>query len=130
MDVENKKINCSFCGKEITCPKDMLNVEKHSCGDCFTNLGDTWSREETGKIHVDIPKDKLGETMSNGMTNSLVKDVFPKVWLDRKGDLKKMSKRELAEEMFGSGAYIALSSFIETIEENEKRERDMLGDSD
>ena len=36
-----------------------------------------------------------------------------------------MSKRELAEEMFGAGAYIAIKSFIESMSEEAKKEKDM-----
>ena len=28
-------VNCSFCNKQIPCPKDMLSYEKHVCDECF-----------------------------------------------------------------------------------------------
>ena len=114
------KVNCSFCGKEIECPEDMINSEKHSCSECFEKLKDNQSGEETGKIHVDVPPEKFDEMLPEVMTNSLVKEVFPDIWKERKQELKQVSKKQLAEEMFSAGAYIAISNMIQVIHKQEK----------
>ena len=96
------KVNCSFCGKEIECPENMLNSKKHMCYDCFQNAGELAKGEDLGKVHVDIPMDKMDEMIPENLTNSLVEEAFPDVWKERKEELKAMSKHNLAEEMFGA----------------------------
>ncbi|MBI2558970.1 hypothetical protein HYW20_06635 [Candidatus Woesearchaeota archaeon] len=57
---ESVKVNCTFCGKEIECPKDMLQKsKKHMCYDCFQNAGELAKEEDLGEVHVDIPMDEL-----------------------------------------------------------------------
>ena len=121
---ESVKVNCSFCGKEIECPKDMLQKsKKHMCYDCFQNAGELAKGEDLGKVHVDIPMDKMYELIPENLTNSLVKEVFPDVWKERKEELKAMSKRDLAEEMFGAGVYIALQQMLATMKKAEEDEK-------
>ena len=125
-DIDNKKsvkVNCSFCGKEIECPKDMLQKsKKHMCYDCFQNAGELAKGEDLGKVHVDIPMDKMYELIPENLTNSLVEEAFPDVWKERKEELKAMSKRDLAEEMFGAGVYIALQQMLATMKKAEEDE--------
>jgi len=124
-ELKSVKVNCNFCGKEIECPEDMLEkAEKHMCFDCFQGT-DNKETIDASKVHVDIPIDKFNEFIPETMTNSIVEDVFPEIWKERKQELKEMSKRELAEEMFGAGAYIAIKSFIESMSEEAKKEKDM-----
>ena len=115
-DINNKesvKVNCTFCGKEIECPKDMLQKsKKHMCYNCFQNAGELAKGEDLGEVHVDIPMDKMDELIPENLTNSLVEWAFPDVWKERKEELKAMSKRDLAEEMFGAGAYIAIQQML------------------
>ena len=124
-ELKSVKVNCSFCEKEIECPENMLEkAEKHMCFECFQDI----SKKETidiSKVHVDIPMEKFDETIPELMTNSIVKEVFPEVWSERKQELKEMSKKGLAEEMFGEGAYIAIKSFMENIKEEAKKENNM-----
>ena len=120
---ESVKVNCSFCGKEIECPKDMLQKsKKHMCYDCFQNAGELAKGADLGEVHVDIPMDKMDELIPENLTNSLVKEVFPDVWKERKEELKAMSKRDLAEEMFGAGVYIALQQMLATMKKAEEDE--------
>lgn len=120
---ESVKVNCSFCGKEIECPKDMLQKsKKHMCYECFQNAGELAKGEDLGEVHVDIPMDKMDELIPENLTNSLVKEAFPDVWKERKDELKAMSKRDLAEEMFGTGAYIAIQQMLATMKKAEEDE--------
>jgi len=119
------KVKCSFCGKEIECPKDMIDTEKHSCFECFEKLKDSWSDIEKGKIHIDMPSEKLNQVLPEVLTDSMVEKIFPKVWSDKKQELKQLSKKELAREMFGAGAYIAIDNMIKMHKsEQEKKNND------
>ena len=49
---------------------------------------------------------------------------FPLIWNEHKTQLKEMSKKEIAEQMFFSGASMILSSVQQRPEESEKSEED------
>ena len=66
--------------------------------------------------------DKMDELIPENLTNSLVGEAFPDVWKERKEELKAMSKRDLAEEMFGTGAYIAIQQMLYTMKQMDKAE--------
>ena len=117
------KVNCSFCGKEIECPEDMLeSSEKHMCFECFQNMDRKEMPRDLSKVHVDIPMNKVDEIIPEEMTNSLIEEVFPDVWQERKKELKEMSKKEIAEEMFGEGAYIATKSIMQALKHEVEQE--------
>ena len=125
--MENKpnsvKVNCNFCGKEIECPENMLEKsEKHMCFECFQNPTEEIRKEGLKNVHVDMPMDKFDEAVPEAMTNSLVKEAFPEIWQERKKELKEMTKKELAEEMFGVGAYIALNNIMKTIKHESEQD--------
>lgn len=109
------KVNCDFCGKGMECPPDMMKkAKKHMCHECFHKRAEEGG-DENGpleNVHVDIPTNELISETANSMTNSMVEEIFPEVWGERKDELKELSKKELAHEMFGAGAYIALSNFM------------------
>ena len=92
------------------------------CYDCFQNAGELAKGEDLGEVHVDIPMDKMDELIPENLTNSLVEEAFPDVWKERKEELKAMSKRDLAEEMFGTGAYIAIQQMLYTMKQMDKAE--------
>ncbi len=117
------KVNCSFCEKEIECPENMLHSKKHMCYDCFQNVGELAKGEDLGQVHVDIPIGKMDELIPENLTNSLVKEAFPDVWSERKPELKAMSKKELAEEMFGTGAYIAIQQMLASMKKMDEDEQ-------
>ena len=120
---ESVKVNCTFCGKEIECPNDMLQKsKKHMCYECFQNAGELSKGEDLGQVHVDIPMSRMDELIPENLTNSLVEGAFPDVWKERKEELKAMSKRDLAEEMFGTGAYIAIQQMLYTMKQMDKAE--------
>ncbi|MCK5282424.1 MAG: hypothetical protein KAK00_03365 [Nanoarchaeota archaeon] len=110
------KVNCSFCGKEIECPENMLEEsEKHMCFECFQNPTEKMGKEDLKNVHVDMPTDEFDKTIPEAMTNSLVEEAFPEIWQERKKELREMSKKELAKEMFGAGAYIAIDNMMHSI---------------
>lgn len=111
---EAVKVNCDFCGTEMECPPHMLK-SKQMCHKCFHKRTEEGG-DENGpleNVHVDMPKDEIPAHVARNITDSLVEDIFPVMWQERKDELKEMSKKELAYEMFGTGAYNALFSFIE-----------------
>jgi len=95
------KVNCSFCQTEIESPPDMLGCKYHACYDCFLEKEELSELDE-GQLHVDAPMDEIAP---NVLVSKLMEDGFPEVWSRAKGDIKEMSKREIAEEMFAAGAY-------------------------
>jgi hypothetical protein len=108
------KVNCSFCGKEMECPEDMLaKSKKHMCFDCFNekDIPD----EELKDVHIDAPVNALAARISSEMTNDIVDELFPELWRNKKGELKQMSKKELAEEMFGTGVYYGIRALMAAV---------------
>lgn len=107
-----KKVNCSYCGKEIECPEDMLNVEKHICYECFKNSENKIKPGEIGKAHIDIPMDKVSEEMPDMLAESCTNNVFPDIWTEYKEEVKEFSKKELARTMFKLGAGIMADNLM------------------
>ena len=93
------------------------------CYDCFQNAGELAKGEDLGEVHVDIPMNKMDELIPENMANSLVEGVFPYVWKERKEELKSMSKKDLAEEMFGTGVHIAIQQMLHTMKKAEEDEK-------
>lgn len=117
------KVNCDFCGKEIECPKNMLEkAKKHMCHECFLDKAHNGNDEPLEDVHVDFPTNELISELANKMTNEMVEEMFPEVW-GRKNELKEMSKKELAYEMFGAGAYIALNNILQMQYQKEMEEK-------
>lgn len=118
------KVNCSYCGKEIECPKNMLNeVEKHACLDCFKNLDKKQSNNMGAKVHVDIPLDEAIENIASEFANKQTKEVFLEIWADHKDEMKNMSKKELAEKMFDEGLHMGfIGAFTYPVAMDEDKE--------
>ncbi len=113
MDENSVKVNCDYCEKEMECPKDMLQTSKsHMCHECFSERVEKGSNEELKDVHVDFPTEDLIEKTANTMVNEMVEEVFSDIWNSKKSELKEMSKKDAAYEMFGAGAYIALSNVL------------------
>ena len=91
------------------------------CHECFLDKTENGSDEELKDVHVDFPTDELISEVSDRMTDEMVEEMFPKVWEERKNELKGMSKKELAYEMFGAGAYIALNGIMQMQHEKEMK---------
>ncbi|MFH1977957.1 MAG: hypothetical protein ABIJ92_01375 [Candidatus Aenigmatarchaeota archaeon] len=109
MKEESVKVDCSFCGKEIECPPNMLSAEKHACYECFQELKKS-PPKDFNRIHVDIPKDKF---ISDALLDTMMEEEFNQLWKDIKSDLKEMSKKEVAKEMFKRGATMMFETMIE-----------------
>ncbi len=122
MEQKIVKVNCSFCGKEIESPENMLSAEKHSCFECFEKLEGKLSEEEILKIHVDIPKEKMGGVMASALSMQLLEEAFPQLWSDMKEDLKEMSRKEGAQKMFLIGASLMAEKIMREIEEEDNKE--------
>ena len=119
------QVNCDFCGRGMECPPDMLKTaKKHMCHECFYDRAEKGGDEHEAleNAHVDIPTDELIPKIASEMTDSIVNEIFPDVWEEKKHELKEMSKKEMAYEMFGAGAYIALSNFMETQRRHESKD--------
>jgi len=118
------KVNCNFCGSEMECPPHMMEkAKKHMCHKCFYDRAEKGG-DENGpleNVHVDIPTNELISKTASGMTDDIVENVFPDVWSEKREELKKLSKKELACEMFGAGAYIALSNFMRSQHDHESK---------
>ena len=117
------KLNCDFCGKEIECPEDMLNAEKHSCFECFDKHAEKMTQEDVMKLHVDIPRDKF-DTITDTYMISTVMEAFSEFWKDKKEDIKAMSRRDAIFYAFGSGATTMLDLVKHMDEEAEKLVKD------
>ena len=129
MDENSVKVNCDFCKKEIECPKNMLEkVKKHMCHECFLEKVENGSDEELKDIHVDYPTEDLIEETASRMVDQMIEEVFPGVWNSKKSELKDMSKKDLAYEMFGAGAYIALSNMMKIQHEQNMKEQNKSQD--
>lgn len=121
----NVNVKCSFCGKEIECPKNVLEKsKKHICYDCFSEMSKNGSKEDLKDVHVDFPPEVLIEQTSSKMVNQMVAAVFPLMWSERKREFKEMSKKDLAHEMFGAGAYIALSNVMKIQHEQGMKDKE------
>ena len=117
MESKEVKVNCSFCGKEIPCPEDMVK-QKHACYDCFLGLKEEIPDEEIGKIHVAIPTEKAMQAMPDMVMNYAMEEIFPKLWKDKKEEFKEMSRKEVAEISFLAGIQIALKTIKDIKKEN------------
>ena len=111
-------VKCSFCGKEVPCPVDMVNAEKHSCMECFKSLNKEWKEEDFEKVHVAVPKDKLDEVMPDIFIQTLMEKVFPRIWQEKKLEFKEMSKKEVSEVMFAAGAEFAMDLLNKMVDED------------
>ncbi|MBI2548436.1 hypothetical protein HYW21_03730 [Candidatus Woesearchaeota archaeon] len=120
------KVNCSFCGNEIECPESMLEkANKHMCYECF--ITKELSDEEIKDVHVDIPRDKMSEFAASEFADNIVEETFSALWSDRKEELKEMSKKDLAQEMFGAGVYLGVKEFIDSMKQLEDQDNEDKG---
>lgn len=113
------KANCSWCQKEIECPENMMDADKHICFDCFQKHEKELEKLKPGKLHIDIPMDEMGERLPEFMARALVEEHFPAIWNDEKNHLKKLQKKELCQAMFAAGALTALQAVKERGEQDE-----------
>lgn len=107
----------------MECPEDMMNVDRHVCFDCYMESEDKISEQDIikGKIHVDIPMDKMDDIMPDIMVSHMVEEIFPRVWKEKKSEMREMSKRQVAEYMFAVGAGMMIESIIQMAKENDRK---------
>lgn len=106
-------VKCSFCGKDIECPEELTkSSDKHACVDCFSNPKLKISEEDAGRIHVDIPPERLGEVLDK-VVMSLGSEAFPPIWKDNKRMIENMPKKEAAQFMFEMGASVMLDVMMQ-----------------
>lgn len=123
--MKDVNINCSFCGKEIECPKNMLNAKKHACYECFMKIVNKKIpiEEELEKIHIDMPRDKFEEAMPSIMGDDLASTTFSDVWKNNKDRLKERPKKDIAEEMFALGAKMMMEEVLRLEKETERKDK-------
>lgn len=119
---EIKKVKCDFCGKEIECPEDMLDSDKHTCFECFKGLEGKMPKDEIARVHVDIPTEKMDEIMPDMMIEQVVNEALPHIWKEHKSKFKEMSKKEAVEHAFAAGAAAMLNLIDHLNKEGEKLE--------
>ena len=92
-DFENSKIikvKCSFCGKDMECPDEMLKTSKrHMCYECFQK-SDTIRDKDMKDIHVDIPTNELSDTIAESFADTAVDEVFQRLCSGKKRDIKEL----------------------------------------
>ena len=108
------KTKCDFCGKEMECPKNMLDL-KQCCFNCFRTLPEKMKDISPGKLHIDIPLNEA-DGINEFIAEDITERIFPQFWRENKEELKLMSKKDVAREMFASGVLSALDSINKTME--------------
>ncbi|MEK6950386.1 MAG: hypothetical protein AABX13_01545 [Nanoarchaeota archaeon] len=119
-NIKSVKVHCDFCSKEMECPETMLKAKKQMCFECFNN--GNYPDQELKDVHVDMPMTEIKDKVCSEMADRMIDNVFPEMWQNKKEELKDMSKKNLAEEMFGAGVYLGVKAFLETLKEAEKEE--------
>jgi len=103
----------------------MKTSKKHICFSCFQDPEKykAFTGEERRNVHVDIPMDKISDTVADNFASAMAKEQFPEIWSEKKEQLKAFSKKDLAQEMFGAGVYLGIQAFIDSMEETEKKKK-------
>jgi uncharacterized protein YpuA (DUF1002 family) len=128
-DMTNEKIikvSCDCCGTEIECPDEMMKTsKKHLCYTCFQDRKNfkKISEEEKKNVHVDIPMDKISDTVAQSFASTMAREVFPEIWSKEKENLKAFSKKELAQEMFEAGVYLGIQELMDCLGEIREQEQ-------
>jgi hypothetical protein len=120
------KVTCDCCGTEIECPEEMMKTsKKHLCYSCFQDPTkyNTFTDEERKNVHVDVPMDKISDTIADKLASVMTNETFPGIWSERKEELKACSKKDLAKEMFGAGVYLGILAYMDSMEEMDQREK-------
>jgi len=70
---------------------------------------------------INIKDDSL-HTLATMTAASFMKEVFPKFWNDAKDQVKDLSRKDLAEEMFHAGAINILYGYMKLMDTIAKKE--------
>lgn len=120
------KVKCDCCGKQIECPENMMKTsKKHVCYQCFQNPKNfnKFNDEERKNVHVDIPLENVTDEIADKFATMMVNEAFPKIWSEKKEDLKELSKKDLSKEMFGAGVCIGIQAFMDSMQEIKKNKK-------
>jgi hypothetical protein len=120
------KVKCDSCGKDIECPEEMLKTsKKHLCYTCFQDPKSTkdFKDDELKNVHVDAPMEELADQVADNFATMMVNEAFPKIWSQKKEELKELSKKDLSKEMFGAGVYMGIQAFMDSMQETEKKKK-------
>ena len=69
--------------------------------------------QQCGQIHDQELDDMTDLAML--MATSFTEIAFPEIWKDVKEDIKQMSKKDIAQQMFYTGATQMLATFLSTM---------------
>lgn len=116
------KAKCDWCQKEIECPENMMNADKHICFDCFQKHENELGDLKPGKLHIDFPRKEFEERLPEFMARALVEEHFSKIWNEEKHHLKQLQKKELAQTMFAAGVLAAMETMKESGEQADDEE--------
>ncbi len=112
----SKKNTCSICNKEMNCYEERCDAVKHLCFECYQQH-EKISEQELDQMHVEAPSAEARQKM----VDSMVEEVFPGIWDERKEELKELSKKELAKFMFTLGAQVMSESLMDEGEEEDEK---------
>jgi hypothetical protein len=120
------KVKCDCCGKDIECPEEMLKTsKKHLCYTCFQDPKSVknFKDDELKNVHVDMPLEEVTDEIADKFATMMVNEAFPKIWSEKKEDLKELSKKDLSKEMFGAGVYFGIQAFMDSMQEEKKNKK-------
>ena len=109
---------CSSCKNQILVPDEKVNnFKKYLCSDCYEKMNEVERKGtiQSNDCYIEINGEdfiKKEIDLANSFAEKAVEDIFPKLWQDKKEELKSMSKKELAEIMFFEGVFTAVANFI------------------
>jgi hypothetical protein len=120
------KVKCDCCGKDIECPEEMLKTsKKHLCYSCFQDPKSfkNFKHDELKNVHVDMPLEEVTDDIADNFATMMVNEAFPKIWSEKKEDLKELSKKDLSKEMFGAGVFFGIQAFMDSMQEEKKNKK-------
>jgi hypothetical protein len=103
----------------------LRTSKKHLCYTCFQDPKSTknFTDDELKNVHVDAPLEELADEVADKFAAMMVTEAFPKIWSEKKEDLKELSKKDLSKEMFGAGVYMEIQAFMDSMQETEKKKK-------
>lgn len=123
MKNENGKITCTTCKQEFNIPASSLpkNLDETAiiCPYCM-RLGMKGVHPDNLEEEMKFRREEMSADMLLDRTSEAFTEyTFPDFWKECKGGLKELSKKELAEESFGTGVN-ALLSYVMHNQKNDK----------
>lgn len=70
-----------------------------------------------------MPLENVTDEIADNFATMMVNEAFPKIWSEKKEDLKELSKKDLSKEMFGAGVYMGVQAFMDSMQETEKKKK-------